>query len=547
MSNEQDKISIKALSIFILKYVENKLLWVALFIVVLAYVSLGRSLPILFGRSIDLGIIPKDLSTFKLYCFLFLAAGIFRSLTGFLLYYTVRKESNRIAYKVRKHIFDHVLSLSIRFFDKHPSGKILTRIANDTRSFKTLLGDGVIGIFISALELISILVALCFESLPLAAIVFISFPISVIIGLRLARIIQKEFFSMKSILSTLNTYLADSLNGFYVVKTYKNFNKKNDHFTSLATDYYERKVRVSKVYALLWPQLDLFQLLSSTLCFAVGTMLIQKDMMNIGSLVSFTLLIQGFFHPLRYILESINQVQDGFTSAQRIENIIQNKPEKDAVRKASDNFQISATPEIEIRNLSFSYTPGKSIFTNYNLKIKKGTITALTGRTGSGKTTLVSLMQKLYTPDKGAILIDSIDIHNLTNEELRKDLCVVRQEDFIFSGNLAENIALAPKGDIDIEKAQRAIEFSGISKDLDFQVSSSGGNLSPGERQLLSFARIHYLSPKVLIFDEATSFIDEETEALIQKKSKNLFKNKTVIIIAHKQTTIDMCDQLVAL
>ncbi|MGH1467670.1 MAG: ABC transporter ATP-binding protein [Bdellovibrionales bacterium] len=541
---DNEKLSFKTLLKFIFKYIDNKSIWAFIFVLALVYVTLGRSLPILFGRSIDLGILPENLSVFKKYCLLFLTAGLFRAITGFALYYGIKKESNRIAYNVRKHIFEHVLALGIHFFDKNPSGKILTRVANDTRSFKTLLGDGVIGILLSILELASILIALLTESPLLSIIIFISFPLSVYIGLRLAKVIQKEFFQMKNTLSSLNTYLADTLNGFYVIKTYKSFESKDSHFTKVATDYYNRQIKVSKIYALLWPQLDLFQLLSSVLCFATGTLLIQKGMMNIGSLVAFTLLIQGFFHPLRYILESINQVQNGLTSGKRIESVIEEPIE---LEPTSNNAVIPTSPSIIIQNLDFSYEPGKPIFQNYNLKILPGVTTALTGRTGSGKTTLVSLMQRLYTPDSGKILINDIDIMDFSSDALRKDLCVVRQEDFIFSGSLAENIALSPPEEINYTKIQEALEFSGITKPYSFKVDSSGGNLSPGERQLLSFARIHYLSPKVLIFDEATSFIDEETEALIQEKSKKLFQDKTVIIIAHKKTTIEMCEHLVAL
>lgn len=468
-----------------------------------------------------------------------------RALTGFYLHYKIRKESNLIAYKVRKHILEHVLSLKIPYFDKNPSGKILTRVANDTRSFQTLLGDGVVGIFISVLELISILVTLIIASPLLSIIVFISFPLTLFIGLRLAKIIQKEFFDMKNILSDMNTFLADSLNGFSVIKSYNYFEEKNQDFKNMATDYFNRQMSISKIYALLWPQLDLFQLLSSLTCFAVGTLLVQKDMLDIGSLVTFTLLIQSFFYPLRYILESLNQVQNGLTSGKRIENVlIEDTEENSGMKQLPVNFD----PTISIKNLKFSYAKDSPlIFKNFDLNIEAMSVVALTGRTGSGKTSLASILQKFYAYQDGSIQIGGLDVIDLENQNLRKNLCVVRQEDFIFSGSLSENIALTKKESIDLKKAQKALDFSGISKKLDFKVSTSGGNLSPGERQLLSFARIFYLSPKVLIFDEATSFIDEETEAIIQKKAKDLFRNKTVIIIAHKQTTIDMCDRVISL
>jgi ATP-binding cassette subfamily B protein len=541
---EDQKFSFKNLFLFIYNYVENLKTWAGLAFTVVFYVSFGRLLPVLFGKSIDLGILPQNLVLFRKLCIGFLAIGLLRALTGFFLHYKIRKESNLIAYKVRKHILEHVLRLPIPYFDKNPSGKILTRVANDTRSFQTLLGDGIAGIFISLLELISILITLIISSPLLSIIVFISFPISLYIGLRLAQIIQKEFFEMKNILSNLNTYLADSLNGFSVIKSYNYFNQKNKFFSGLAQDYFERQMKVSKIYALLWPQLDLFQLLTSVICFAAGTVLVQNQHLDIGTLVTFTLLIQSFFYPLRYILESLNQVQNGLTSGKRIENVLLEQLEED---KGLKELKPQFKPEISIADLNFAYSKGKKLFENYNLDIKLLSTTALTGRTGSGKTTLVSLLQKFYSYEKGRLTIDDIDILDLKNESLRKNLCVVRQEDFIFSGTLAENIALTEKNLIDIEKAQTALNFSGISKNLDFQVTTSGGNLSPGERQLLSFARIFYLSPKILIFDEATSFIDEETEALIQDKAKDLFKDKTVIIIAHKQTTIDMCDQIVSL
>lgn len=544
-----NKLSFSSLFKFVLNYVDHKKTWVFFILITLIYVTLGRSLPILFGRSIDLGILSKDQTVFRQYCYIFLMAGLGRVIVGFGLHYYIGKESNRIAYNVRKHIFDHVLSLSINYFDLNPSGKILTKVANDTKSFQTLLGNGVIGIFICSLELISIFIALFIESPLLSLVILISFPISLFIGIRLAKKIQKEFFDMKSILSSLNAYLADSLNGFYVIKTYDYFPNKYKNFKRLSTDYYDRQIKASKIYALLWPQLDLFQLLSSVACFALGTILIQRGMMNVGSLIAFTLLVQGFFHPLRFILESLNQVQNGLTSGKRIQDVIESPSEPDA--KSTEKLSFTEAPSIKIENLSFSYdqiSESKNfIFKNFNLTFKPSTITALTGRTGSGKTTLVSLLQKLYIPNEGNISIGNRNLDSISNADLRENLCVVRQEDFIFEGSIAENISLKPTDKIDFLKVKEALKFSGITKDLNFKVNSSGDNLSPGEKQLLSFARIHYLSPQILIFDEATSFIDEETEALIQKKSGDLFKNKTVIIIAHKKTTIEMCDEHISL
>jgi len=539
-----NKFSSKDLFKFIRPYIENWGTWCALALLIVLYVTCGRLLPILFGQSIDKGIVPENLEIFKQICITFLAVGLSRAVLGFYLLYKVRKESNKVSYKVRKHIFEHVLTLGIPYFDKNPSGKILTRVANDTKSFQALLGDGVTGIFISSLELLSILVALLVTSPRLSLIVFFTFPLTFFIGFKLALKIQVEFHEMKNVLSNLNTFLADSLNGFAIVKSYSYIEDKHKKFDAMATDYFNRQMEVSKIFALLWPQMDLFQLLTSLTCFAVGAYLVQEELMNIGSLVAFTLLIQGFFHPLRFILERLNQVQNGLTSGQRIKKVLSVTPESLGGTEAlPEDF----TPSISLNQVSFSYSGSAPLFEDFNLEFEPGKITALTGRTGCGKTTIASLMQRFYSLKSGTITIDKANIAHLKTSNLRSNLCVVRQEDFIFLGSLAENIALTVKDKIDLEKAQAALDFAGISKALDFNVTTSGGNLSPGERQLLSFARIYYLEPKILIFDEATSFIDEKTEALIQKNLYELFQNKTVIIIAHKQTTIDMCENHITL
>lgn len=539
---EKKKSSLYFLIDFIYRHALNKTIWVLLLLLIITYVSAGRALPILFGGAIDKGLLPRDIETFKFYCFIFLSVGFLRTLSGFMLFFGVFKESNFISYTVRKNLYKHTLKLKLKYFDQNPSGKILTRLTNDTKSFQSLLGEGVVGIVINIIELISILIALTFQSLHLAFIIFLTFPAVLFLGLKLAKKIQKEFYIMKERLSELNTYLADSLNGYTIIKSYQLLKARHKDFDKISKDYFHRNIKISYIYALLWPQIELFQLLASLICFTYGIYLIQNGSLEIGNLVAFILLIQGFFHPLRFILERINQFQNGYTSSKRIFNILEEKEEEDpSTGKLTKDFR----PAISITDMSFYYEKEKPIFKNFNLEIPALKTTAITGRTGSGKTTLISLLQRLYTPQKGKILIGENDIKCLSLKDLRSHLCVVRQEDFIFSGSLAENVALESPNNISNERVKKALRFAEIQKDLDFKVSTSGNNLSPGERQLLSFARAYYLSPKILVFDEATSFIDEQTEAILQKKSLELFKNKTVIIIAHKKTTIEMCDNVV--
>ena len=533
---------------FTFKHISSKLVWFGIVSILIVYVFAGRALPILFGDAVDRGIIPKDLDSFYSIAVYFLIFSLLRSITGFVLYYMVGVESNKIAYRVRGLIYKKILSLPIRYFDKNSSGKILTRVTNDTNSYQSFLGEGFIGIFINTFELTSIFIALIYESYLLALSLVLVFPLSFLISKRIAKNIESLYFDAKNILSNINSYLADSLNGFSVIQGYGLYDQKFKSFKEQTDDYFNRQIKISKLFAILWPQIEFVQLLTIFLSFSLGAYLIPKGQLEPGTLVAFTLLVQSIFHPLRFILERLNQIQNGITSAKRIIDVIDEEDEdvpKDHQISLPQDFE----PSIKVKSLDFSYKPENLpfVFKDFNLEFKAFESTALVGRTGSGKTTLISLLQRLYEPTKGSIEIGGHNLNDLLLDSIRENLCIVRQEDFIFQGTILENITLNFSDDQDLEKAKKALKFAEVSKPLDYKVTTSGENLSPGERQLLSFARVFYHSPKVLIFDEATSFIDEVTEKLIQNKARELFQGKTVIVVAHKKTTIEMCDNLISL
>jgi ATP-binding cassette subfamily B protein len=533
---------------FTFRHISSRIIWVSILLILVVFVFSGRALPILFGDAVDKGIIPQNLDSFTFIALYFLIFSLIRSAAGFVLYYMVGIESNKIAYRVRALIYKKVLSLPIRYFDKNSSGKILTRVTNDTTSYQSFLGEGFIGIFINFFELISIFIALIYESYLLALSLILVFPLSFLISKRIAKSIESQYFEAKNLLSNINSYLADSLNGFSVIQGYGLYDKKFSSFKEQTDDYFNRQIKISKLFAILWPQIEFVQLLTIFLSFSIGAYLIPKGQLEPGSLVAFTLLIQSIFHPLRFILERLNQIQNGITSAKRIIDVVEEEIE-DVPKEHQIELPKDFTPSIKVNSLSFSYKPESLpfIFKDFNLEFKAFETTALVGRTGSGKTTLISLLQRLYEPTKGSIEIGGHNLSDILLSSLRENLCIVRQEDFIFQGTILENISLSFSGDQDLERAKEALEFAEISKPLDYKVTTSGENLSPGERQLLSFARVFYHSPKILIFDEATSFIDEKTEKLIQEKALKLFKGKTVIVVAHKKTTIEMCDNLISL
>ncbi len=535
---------------FTFKHISSKVVWLYIFLVLSAYVFAGRALPIVFGKSVDQGILSQNKVIFLKLALYFLVFSLLRSVFGFLLYYLIGVESNKIAYNVRELIYKKVLRLPTEYFDKNSSGKILTRVTNDTNSFKSFLGEGFIGIFINFFELASIFVALVYESYLLSSVVLLILPVVYFISRSITKKLETSYFNLKSQMSDINSTLADSLNGFSVIRGHKLFKQKQKEFKKDNTKYLSQQLEISKFFAYLWPQIEFVQLLIIFLSFLIGAYAIPKGLIEPGTLVAYTLLVQSVFHPLRFILERLNQIQNGITSAKRIIDVVDEKEETQPhVDLDKTPLPKDFHPEVSIKNLSFSYDLNNSdpIFNDLNLIFKANETTALVGRTGCGKTTLISLLQRLYTAQTGAILIDGHDINSIPMSSLRESCCVVRQEDFVFQGSILENITLEFSKKQNLIKAQQALEFSGISKPLTFDVTTSGENLSPGERQLLSFARVFYHSPKILVFDEATSFIDEKTEQEIQKKAELLFKNKTVIIVAHKKSTIEMCENIINL
>ncbi|WP_374031059.1 ABC transporter ATP-binding protein [Bdellovibrio bacteriovorus] len=349
----------------------------------------------------------------------------------------------------------------------------------------------------------------------------------------------------------INAFLAENLNGIKVIQLYNRVTRNRDKFGALSVDYRDTNMRSIKAYALMQPVMNLFNAVTITSALYFGGYLSAENSIAIGSLVAFLMNIQDFIPPLREILEKYQQFQNSLTSAERIFTLMDEPKEHELATLTSPG---SLRGELEIKNLNFQYESHlPMVLKNINLHIKAGESVALVGRTGSGKSTFISLLQRFYDAPEQTVFVDGLALESIPREEIRHHVGVVQQDNFIFRGNIRDNIGLGDPR-ISEEQIRMACEKTGYmalltrtGRDLLSPVAERGANLSVGERQLIAFARILAFNPDILILDEATANIDSESEHIIQDATKEITKGRTSIIIAHRLSTIEQCDRIIVL
>jgi ATP-binding cassette subfamily B protein len=454
-----------------------------------------------------------------------------------------------VLYYLREDIFQHVQNLPLNYFNKTPTGRIVTRMTNDVMNMVDLFSDTVITVFTQSIMIISILIAMASISVKLTGLSLLAAPLFIYLSHKMTKRVQFYLREQKKKLSSMNSYVAENFNGIKVVQLYNRVKHNTNRFNQHSKDYGNITMASVKSYAWLQP---IFNLLTATIlgsALLFGGWMSLNQSLAIGAMVAFIMHVQDIIPSIKEILEKYQQFQSSLTSAERIFALLDETTE----HYEFENKKIPNTflGEIEINNLNFAYNESLPlVLKNINLHIKAGESIALIGRTGSGKTTLVSLLQKLYENADDSIRIDKIPISQLEKQNLREHIGIIQQDCFIFRGSILENINLADSR-IAIEQIYFAAKVTGLSelleksgRSLATQVEERGTNLSAGEKQLIAFARIIAFDPKVLILDEATANIDSEAEQIIQAAVREITKNRTSIIIAHRLSTIQHCDRV---
>lgn len=517
---------------------------------ILTYVSTGRSLPLIFGYMIDEGFKKNNLTLIFALAGAYLVLDVLRGLFAYLQNSYILKFGNQILYNVRETLTLHMQRLPMSYFDKNSSGRIMTRVTTDIANLGDLFTDGFTAFFVSVIEMVSIVAAMCVLSWKLTALSLSVIPFLAIATSWITLRIRERFGLAKKRLAALNASAAETLSGLRVVHLFDGRQNRMAKFTRLSAEYKHLQLETVKLFAALWPTVEAFQVTTIITALLCGALYYESFGLSFGSLAAFVLLIQSFFHPVRVILERYNQLQNSLASADRVFDVL-NAPTEPGAEETRPATKL--TGDIAYQSVSFQYdTTAPLALNDVNLHIKAGESVAFVGRTGSGKTTMISLLQKFYPITSGRILIDGKDLKSFAPEELRSRFGVVLQDPFLFRGTLRENVALH-RDDFSDERILRALSDVGLQSllgrnagiGLEFFIEERGANLSAGERQLVAFARLLAFDPDVLILDEATSNIDSISEQRIQAAIASVTRGRTSLIIAHRLSTIVGCDKIV--
>lgn len=519
-------------------------------IMLAVFICAGRFLPFLVGYAVDHGLKMKDFEPVIWGAVAYTFFEILRTGLAFQVSYRMQTLGNQILLDIRQKLTEHIQNLPMSFLDRTPSGRILTRMTNDIYALTELFSQGFASILLNVLEIASSLIALVVISPSLTFTAMLATPVMLFLCMKLSARVRIEFGAAKRKLSYLNAYTAEALTGIRVLQLFDQTKHSSKHFDHHSEEYRYYQMKTVTLFATMWPIVEGFKVFSTAVSIAVGAYFVKTGSLTVGELSAFVLLIQGFFKPLRLILEKYNQLQNSLASADRIFELMEEPVESIFGSLWHDKTK----GEIEFDHVKFSYGPNlPQALNDVSFKIESGQSVAIVGRTGSGKTTIISLLQKFYTAQSGVIRIDGLDLNNMALSEIRKRVGVIQQDPFLFRGTLEENITLR-NPEMTKEQVLRALEKSHMSdllqhwpNGLQTFIEERGQNLSAGERQLVAFARILAYDPDILILDEATANIDSISEIKIQRAILELKKNRTCLIIAHRLSTIRHCDRIFVL
>ncbi len=472
--------------------------------------------------------------------------------------YNIQAVGQRLTARIRRELFDHSISLPLKYHDKMPVGKLLTRLTNDVDALAEVFGSGAVGVIADFVSLIVISLTMLTIDRGLAILLLLTqIPVSYFI-IWLQKRYRRANYQVREELSQLNSDFQENLQGLEVVQMFRReaFNSKKFSKTGVA---YKKAVNGTIFYdSSISAFIEWISLAAVSLVLAVGGYLVTSGNIGLGTLTTFILYSQRLFEPLRQLAERFTQIQGGLTAVERINELldeeIQIKDSSSAKHflENAKNVNKKFKGKIEFKNVNFFYNAGEHIIKNLSFKINPGEHVAFVGPTGSGKTTIIRLLCRLYEPQSGQILIDDIDIKDIPIATLRNMLGVVLQDTFIFSGNVADNLKLNSNLDnLELENLCYELGLDNLLKKLPEGLNTSlrerGGNLSSGERQLLSVARVAIRNPVVLIMDEATAFMDPSTEATLQKDLERILSKRTALVIAHRLATIESSDKILVL
>ena len=455
-----------------------------------------------------------------------------------------------VMHTVRQSLFRHLLHLDLPFFNSNPTGRLVTRLTNDIQNMNEMFTSVIVTLFNDLLRLAGILILLFWMNPRLAAVLSLFVPLALLITIFFARLARERFRAIRTQLAKLNSFLSENLSGISIIQLFGRQESNKQTFEDLSQGYLHRTLRLIKLFGTFMPLTEFMSSAAIAIILWYGGGEVLQKQLTLGELVAFISYMRLFFQPLRELAQKYSVVQSAMASAERIFHLLDTKS---AITDPSHPTQLQKTEgKLEFKNLCFGYEPDNPILHDVSLSLHPGQTVALVGTTGSGKTTIVNLLLRFYDPQEGTIRIDDTDISTLDLRELRTMVGVILQDVFILQDSLFANIVMDTG--CSREEIQAILDQTGMNRfvdklplGLDTIIGDGGTELSTGEKQLLSFARVLCRNPAILVLDEATAAIDTESENILEQAIADSFKGRTSLVIAHRLSTIRRADHIVVM
>ncbi|GDX49872.1 xenobiotic ABC transporter ATP-binding protein [Bacteroidota bacterium] len=506
--------------------------------------------PYLYKTVIDQVIIPKQFQLLEKWALILLIWLIVQALLGFANSYLSESIAQSVILKLRQYIYDHLTRLKLSFYDKTPVGTAVTRSISDVQTITDLFSSGVITIAGDLIQIIVIMSCMFYMDVKLTLITLTVVPVLLFAANRFRKGIRDTFQDVRNQVAKLNAFLQERITGMQIVQLFNREKEEKHRFNQINQAHRDANIRSIYYYSIFFPIVEVLVAVSFALIVWYGSGSLVSGSIEFGELTAFIMFINLFFRPIRAIADRFNNIQMGIVAADRIFKLID---DIDNIEQTTEVPAPKFSGDIKFNHVWFAYQNEEWVLRDVSFHLPQGKTMAIVGATGSGKTTIASLVNQFYQQQKGEILLDDINIQSLNITSVRQQIALVLQDVFLFSGSVKDNIRLH-NDEIDIQKmidAARSIgAYEFIEKlpgGFDYNVMERGMTLSLGQRQLVSFIRALAFDPRIILLDEATSSIDTETEQLIQKAIDQLLENRTAIVIAHRLSTIAKADEILVL